>query len=256
MAVVLLSFALVPMLGSNFFPSVDSGQILMHARVPVGTRVEETAARFSRIEEAIRRVIPSEEITTLVDNIGLPPSSINLTYNNTGVIGTQDGDIQIALRKDHRPTADYVRQLREVLPREFPDTVFSFPPADIVSQILNFGAPAPIDLQIRGSNLEANFAYANKLLKAIRARAGRGRRAHPAVQPRAGVRRQRRPLARAGAGPHHARRHQQPRRQPGRQQPGGADLLAEPGQRHLVLDRHADAAVRTRLAGGAWATCR
>jgi len=168
LAFVLLSFALVPMLGSNFFPAVDGGQILMHARVPVGTRVEETAARFARIEAAIRRVIPGDEITTLVDNIGLPPSSINLTYNNTGVIGTQDGDVQIALRKGHRPTAEYVAELREVLPREFPDTVFSFPPADIVSQILNFGAPAPIDLQIRGNNLEANFAYANKLLKAIR----------------------------------------------------------------------------------------
>ncbi|HEU5297409.1 MAG TPA: efflux RND transporter permease subunit [Burkholderiaceae bacterium] len=168
MALVLLSFALLPMLGSNFFPSVDGGQILIHARVPTGTRVEETAARFARIETAIRRVIPSEEITTLVDVIGLPPSSINLTYNNTGVIGTQDGDIQIALRNDHRPTADYVRELRELLPREFPDTVFSFPPADIVSQILNFGAPAPIDLQIRGSDLQANFAYANKLLKEIR----------------------------------------------------------------------------------------
>jgi multidrug efflux pump subunit AcrB len=168
MGFVLLSFALVPFLGSNFFPAVDGGQILMHARVPVGTRVEESAARFAGIEEAIRRVIPAEEITTLVDNIGLPPSSINLTYNNTGVVGTQDGDIQIALRKGHRPTADYVRELREQLPREFTDTVFSFPPADIVSQILNFGAPAPIDLQIRGNNVDANFDYANKLLKAIR----------------------------------------------------------------------------------------
>jgi multidrug efflux pump subunit AcrB len=168
MAVVLASFALLPFLGSNFFPAVDGGQILMHARVPVGTRVEESAARFAAIEDAIRRVIPADEITTLVDNIGLPPSSINLTYNNTGVVGTQDGDVQIALRKEHRPTADYVRELREVLPREFPDTVFSFPPADIVSQILNFGAPAPIDLQIRGNNLDANFAYANKLLAAVR----------------------------------------------------------------------------------------
>jgi len=165
---VALSFALVPFLGSNFFPAVDGGQILMHARVPVGTRVEESSARFAAIEDAIRRVIPAQEITTLVDNIGLPPSSINLTYNNTGVVGTQDGDVQIALRKDHRPTADYVRELREQLPREFPDTVFSFPPADIVSQILNFGAPAPIDLQIRGSNLDANFDYANTLLKSIR----------------------------------------------------------------------------------------
>ncbi len=88
----------------------------MHARVPVGTRVEETAARFAKIEDAIRRVIPPEEIATMVDNIGLPPSSINLTYNNTGVIGTQDGDVQIALSKEHRPTADYVRELREKLP--------------------------------------------------------------------------------------------------------------------------------------------
>jgi multidrug efflux pump subunit AcrB len=168
LAFVALSFALVPFLGRNFFPSVDGGQILMHARVPVGTRVEESAIRFAAIENAIRRVIPEEEIETLVDNIGLPPSSINLAYNNTGVVGTQDGDVQIALKEGHRPTADYVRELRERLPREFPDTVFSFPPADIVSQILNFGAPAPIDLQVRGGNLDANFDYANKLLKAIR----------------------------------------------------------------------------------------
>ena len=168
LAIVVLSFGLTPYLGSNFFPSVDSGQILIHARLPVGTRVEESAARFAMIEKTIREVIPEEEISTLVDNIGLPPSSINLIYNNTGVIGPQDGDIQIALRKDHAPTADYVRKLREVLPDAFPDTVFSFPPADIVSQILNFGAPAPIDIQIRGNNLAANFEYANKMLKAIK----------------------------------------------------------------------------------------
>ncbi len=167
--VIAVSACLIPFLGSNFFPSVDGGQILMHARVPVGTRVEETAARFAKIEEAVRRIIPAEEVSTIVDTLGLPQSSINLTYNNTGVIGTQDGDVQIALTKEHRPTADYVRELREKLPREFPDTVFSFPPADIVSQILNFGAPAPIDLQIRGNNLAANFEYGNKLLKKIRA---------------------------------------------------------------------------------------
>jgi CzcA family heavy metal efflux pump len=169
MAVVTLSFALVPFIGSNFFPTVDSGQVLMHVRVPVGTRVEETASRFARIEEAIRKVIPAQEITTLVDNIGLPPSNINLTYNNTGVMGSQDGDFQIALREGHRPTAEYVRQLREVLPEQFPDTTFSFPPADIVSQILNFGAPAPIDVQVRGSNVAANFTYAQALLKRVKA---------------------------------------------------------------------------------------
>lgn len=166
-AVVALSFALVPFLGANFFPTVDSGQILMHVRVPVGTRVEETAVRFSRIEQAIREVIPGEEIDTMVDNIGLPPSPTNLTYNNTGVMGSQDGDFQIALRKGHRPSAEYVSALRETLPRQFPDTTFSFPPADIVSQILNFGAPAPIDIQIRGSDVAANFAYAQQLLKRV-----------------------------------------------------------------------------------------
>ncbi|QUP56039.1 AcrB/AcrD/AcrF family protein (plasmid) [Ralstonia syzygii] len=168
-AAVLASFALLPFIGSNFFPSVDSGQILMHARVPVGTRIEETAERFARIERAIRRVIPAVEIETLVDNIGLPPSNINLTYNSTGVSGSHDGDFQIALRDGHRPTADYVRQLRDVLPDAFPDTQFWFPPADIVSQILNFGAPALIDLQVRGRDLDANFAFAQRLAARLRA---------------------------------------------------------------------------------------
>ena len=166
--VVLASFALLPFLGSNFFPDVDGGQILIHARVPVGTRVEETAARFSKIQAHIRQVIPAHDITTVVDNIGLPPSYINLIYNNTGVVGSQDGDIQIALNPHHAPTADYVKTLRAQLPVAFPDTVFSFPPADIISQILNFGAPAPIDIQVRGNNLSANFEYANMLLKEIR----------------------------------------------------------------------------------------
>lgn len=168
LAVVMLSFLLIPFLGRNFFPAVDGGQILMHARVPVGTRVEDTAARFAVIQSAIKKVIPAEEIATIVDNIGIPISSINMTYNNTGLIGAQDGDIQIALKEGHRPTADYVRQLREVLPKQFPGTTFSFPPADIVSQILNFGSPAPIDLQIRGGKLADNFDYANKLLAKIR----------------------------------------------------------------------------------------
>ncbi|MDR2187555.1 MAG: efflux RND transporter permease subunit [Azonexus sp.] len=165
---VLLSSALIPFLGRNFFPSVDSGQILLHARVPIGTRIEETAERFAKIEAAIQEIIPPDQIESLVDNIGMPISSINLTYNNTGVIGSADGDISIALKADHPPTEDYVRTLREQLPRRFPGTVFSFPPADIVSQILNFGSPAPIDIQIRGNQMDANFAYANRLLEKIR----------------------------------------------------------------------------------------
>jgi multidrug efflux pump subunit AcrB len=168
LAFVLASFLLLPFLGINFFPSVDSGQILMHARAQVGTRVEESANQFAEIQKAIREIIPPDEIEVMIDNIGLPPSSINLTYNNTGVMGTQDGDIQIALKKGHRPTEDYVRKLREQLPPAFPGVTFSFPPADIVSQILNFGSPAPIEIQVRGNDLGANFDYANSLLPKIR----------------------------------------------------------------------------------------
>src|SRR6202012_6082103 len=128
----------------------------------------ETANQFADVQKAIRKIIPASEIETLADNIGMPISGINMTYNNTGVIGPQDGDIQIKLKEGHRPTEEYVQVMREQLPREFPGMTFAFLPADIVSQILNFGAPAPIDLQIRGANLDANFAYANKLLSRIR----------------------------------------------------------------------------------------
>ncbi|HVV41800.1 MAG TPA: efflux RND transporter permease subunit [Nitrobacter sp.] len=165
---VVASFLLVPFLGRNFFPSVDSGQILMHARGQVGTRVEESAAKFADIEKVIKRIIPPEQIDTLADNIGMPISGINMTYNNTGVIGPQDGDIQIKLKEGHPPTDEYVRRLREELPRRFPGVTFAFLPADIVSQILNFGAPAPIDIQVRGANLAANFAHANELLRRVR----------------------------------------------------------------------------------------
>ena len=165
---VAVSFLLVPFLGRNFFPSVDAGSILMHVRTQVGTRVEETANQFADITKAVRKIIPPDQIETMTDNIGMPVSGINLTYNNTGVIGAQDGDFQIKLKEDHKPTADYVQALREQLPRQFPGVSFAFLPADIVSQILNFGAPAPIDLQIRGNNLAGNFAYANKLLSRIR----------------------------------------------------------------------------------------
>jgi multidrug efflux pump subunit AcrB len=165
---VAVSFLLVPFLGRNFFPSVDAGNILMHVRTQVGTRVEETAGQLADVQKAIRKIIPPEEIETVTDNIGMPISGINMTYNNTGVIGPQDGDIQIKLKADHRPTAEHVQALREQLPRLFPGMSFAFLPADIVSQILNFGAPAPIDLQVRGANIDANFAYANKLLSRIR----------------------------------------------------------------------------------------
>jgi multidrug efflux pump subunit AcrB len=168
LACVLVSFLLVPFLGRNFFPSVDSGQILMHVRVQVGTRVEETANRFADIEQAVRQIIPPSQLATMADNIGLPISSINMTYNNTGTIGSQDGDIQIALKPGHDRTDDYIRRMREQLPRRFPGISFAFLPADIVTQILNFGSPAPINLQIRGANVAADMTYAQQLLARVR----------------------------------------------------------------------------------------
>lgn len=168
MSLVLASFLLVPLLGRNFFPSVDSGQIMIHFRAQPGTRVEEAANLSARIQDVIREVIPPNELMLLVDNVGMPYSSINMTYNNTGTIGTADGDIQVTLEKKHGPTADYVRRLREELPKRFPGTTFAFTPADIVSQILNFGSPAPIDLQIRGNNRAGNYEYAQSLLADIK----------------------------------------------------------------------------------------
>lgn len=165
----IVSFALMPFIGRNFFPTVDSGQISIHARAPVGLRVGETAARFGDIQKVIREVIPEHELAAMVDNVGTYISSMNTIYANNGMIGSQDGDIQISLAQDHAPTDGYIKRLREVLPERFPDMTFSFLPADMVSQVLNFGAPSPIDIQIRGNDLDANFDYANTLIKALRA---------------------------------------------------------------------------------------
>ncbi|HWT38443.1 MAG TPA: efflux RND transporter permease subunit, partial [Paraburkholderia sp.] len=164
LAIVALSFALTPFLGRNFFPDIDSGEIALHVRAPIGTRVEETADLFDHIEDTVREAIPPDQLTSVIDNIGLPNSGINLTYNNSGTIGPQDGDILISLAKSHAPTSQYVRELRTELPRRFPGTTFSLLPADIVSQILNFGSPAPIDVQVSGPNQAANKLYANELL--------------------------------------------------------------------------------------------
>ncbi|MBC9031336.1 efflux RND transporter permease subunit [Sphingomonas sp. JC676] len=166
---VAVSFFLVPYLGQNFFPSVDAGAMAIHVRAPVGSRIEDTSAQFDRIARRIRQVIPANELVSVVDNIGLPVSAINTTYNNSGTIGPQDGDILIQLSKDHAPTAGYVEKLREELPKAFPGSTFSFLPADITSQILNFGAPAPIDIQVAGRDSDANAVYARKILRRITA---------------------------------------------------------------------------------------
>jgi CzcA family heavy metal efflux pump len=171
-AIVILSFGLEPFLGENFFPTVDSGQILMHVRAQPGTRIEETARLFDLIEQTVRRTIPANELDNIVDNIGLPFSGINMAYQNTGTIGPEDGDALISLKEAHGPTEGFIKELRTKLPQQFPGTTFSFLPADIVSQILNFGLPAPIDVQIIGNNQKANYAYAIDLLKRMRTVSG------------------------------------------------------------------------------------
>jgi multidrug efflux pump subunit AcrB len=161
------SMLIYPFLGKNFFPDVDAGQIKLHIRGQTGLRVEDTAGLVDHIEAAMREVIPPREIASMVDNIGLPVSGINLTYGNSGTIGSSDADILISLTPDHAPTADYIRKLRQRLPREFPSTVFGFLPADIVSQILNFGVPAPIDIPVSGAS-PLNHDIANGLLASLR----------------------------------------------------------------------------------------
>ncbi len=247
---VAVSFLLAPFLGRNFFPQVDGGQILLHVRAPVGMRIEETAARFADVEKTIRDVIPPSQVGAVVDNIGTYLSSLNTIYNNTGTIGESDGDIQISLQEGHAPTADYVNALRERLPRRFPGMTFSFLPADIVSQILNFGAPAPIDLQVRGNDLGADFAYANKLLAQVRRVPGvaDARIQQSAGQPTLDVNIDRTRAQYTGRD--RSRRHQQPGRRPGELQPGGTRLLAQREERRHVSDRATDAAISDRHAAG------
>ncbi|WP_454722466.1 MULTISPECIES: efflux RND transporter permease subunit [Cupriavidus] len=164
-----LSMALVPFLGQDFFPSVDSGEIRLHMRARTGTRIEETARIADAVEGRIREVIGAGNVAGIVDNIGLPVSGINLTYDSALPIGTGDAEILVSLRPGHAPSAGYVDQLGKLLPQAFPGVSFSFLPADIISQILNFGLPAPIDIQVVGNQLDANRALARKLAGQLRA---------------------------------------------------------------------------------------
>jgi multidrug efflux pump subunit AcrB len=164
----ILSMGLEPYLGQDFFPNVDGGQIKLHFRAQTGTRIEQTTKLADEIGTAIQKIVPPKDLGDVVDNIGMSASPINTGYNNSGTIGMEDADILISLKPGHGPTDDYVRRMRELLPREFPGTSFAFLPADIVSQVLNFGVPAPIDLQLVGDNVQANRAYADELLQKIR----------------------------------------------------------------------------------------
>ncbi len=168
LCVALLSLGLAPFLGEDFFPSVDSAAIRIHMRAPTGTRIEQTTKLADQVEQTIRTIVPPHRLTSIVDNIGLPLSGINISYGNSGTIGVFDADILLTLNPGETPTSVYVKTLREKLPRAFPGTTFSFLSADMVSQILNFGSPAPIDVQIAGNHLAASRAFANKLLDKIR----------------------------------------------------------------------------------------
>ncbi len=180
------SFALVPQLGQDFFPQVDGGQFRLHLRARSGTRLEETTRLVERVVHTIREVVPEHEIGGILDNIGIPFSGIALSYSNSGVIGTGDADILVSLNAGHRPTDEYVRALRARLNRDFPSTTFYFLPADIVSQTLNLGLPAPFDVQIYGRDQTANRAIAAQLAEKIRRVNGAVdvRVQQPADQPR------------------------------------------------------------------------
>jgi CzcA family heavy metal efflux pump len=163
-AVCLCGFLLIPFLGQDFFPDTDSGQFILHVRGKTGTRVEETAKLVDEVEAGIRQTIPAAEMDNVLDNIGLPISSINYIYNRSGLVGEADADVLVSLKEKHSPTANYVRTLREQLPRAFPGIMFYFLPADIVTQTLNFGLPAPIDIQIDGPDIVDNSHVADKMM--------------------------------------------------------------------------------------------
>jgi len=168
LAFCVCSWLLVPFLGQDFFPSVDAGTFRLHVRAHTGTRLEETAVLIDRVEESIRREIPAKELQGIIDNLGIPISGINLSYNDSGTAGPADADIMVSLNTGHRPTADYVRNLRLALNRDFPGVTFYFLPADIVSQTINFGLPAPYDIQVLGRDLAGNQKVAANIAEKLR----------------------------------------------------------------------------------------
>ena len=166
----LASLLLIPILGADLFPTVDAGQIRLHLRAPIGTRVEETASICDLVEQSIRRQISRDDLAGIIDNIGFPISGINLTLSDSGVIGTSDAEVLVSLTQDHHTKpVDYIRTLRRTLPREFPGVEFYFQPADIVTQVLNFGLPAPVDIQLAGPNVRQNYDLARTLLPLLKA---------------------------------------------------------------------------------------
>jgi multidrug efflux pump subunit AcrB len=168
LAFAVASLGLFPFLGEDFFPSVDAGRFDMHIRMKAGTRIEETARTTDEIEHMLRRTIPADQLEGIIDNLGIPYSGINLSYNTSGTTSAADGDILVSLKENHGPTNQIIRAIRRQMPQQFPDVEFWFPPADIVAQILNFGLPAPINVQVQGLNKNANFQFASRLMSQMR----------------------------------------------------------------------------------------
>ena len=162
------AFLLLPWLGQDFFPDTDSGQFILHIRGKTGMRIEETARLCDLVEDSVRKVIPADQIDNILDNIGLPYSPYNTMHSTSGVIGASDADILVTLKPRHSPTANFIRELRKQLPGEFPSTMIYFPPADIVTQILNFGLPSPIDIQLEGNDVKASHQIATQMLEKLR----------------------------------------------------------------------------------------
>ena len=246
--VALLSLGLAPFLGQDFFPSVDAGAIKIHMRAPTGTRIEETTVLADQVGQKIRAIIPPDRLASVVDNIGLPVSGINLSYSNTGTIGVFDADILVTLREGATPTDAYVKALREQLPRAFPGTTFSFLPADMVSQILNFGSPAPIDVQIAGARSQGQPRLRNEAPGQDSPCSRNRRSAHPGSLPGPRAPGRLQPRIRRRRRPDRERRLDQPSDDPFGQHPDGPDLLAEPRQRRFLRRFGPDPAIRHRHA--------
>ena len=248
LGVVAASFLLVPFLGRNFFPSVDAGSILMHVRTQVGTRVEESANQFADVQKAIRKIIPPSEIDTLADNIGMPISGINMTYNNTGVIGSQDGDIQIKLKEGHRPTdricAGAARAIAASVSRHdvcVPARRYRQPDPEF----RRAGADRPADPR---RQCGSEFRLCQQIVEPDSPDPRHRGCAHPAVAQQSDFQYRCRPHPRAICRLDRTRCHQQPCRQSRGQRAGRADLLSEPGQWRVLFDRDADAAIQDRFA--------
>jgi multidrug efflux pump subunit AcrB len=154
-ALIVVSLFLFPQLGRDFFPQVDAGEMRLHVRAPPGTRIETTQADFAQVESTIRKLVGQQQISVILDNIGLPYSGINISLSDSATVGPMDGEILISLNEKHSPTADLTAMLRRELPKRFPEMQFFFQPADIVDQVLNFGQPAPIDIRVSASDTDS-----------------------------------------------------------------------------------------------------